>query len=50
MDGNPSVPDYDLQGTLELKTAEQIRAISDPLRTSILALLHERAATEGRDA
>jgi DNA-binding transcriptional ArsR family regulator len=45
MDGNPPVPDYDLQDTLELKTAQQIKAISDPLRTSILGLLHERAAT-----
>lgn len=38
-------PDYDLDDTLELTTAEQVRAISDPLRTTILSLLHERAAT-----
>jgi DNA-binding transcriptional ArsR family regulator len=42
---NPSVPDYDLLDTLELTTPAQVRAISDPLRTTILGLLHERAAT-----
>jgi DNA-binding transcriptional ArsR family regulator len=42
---NTSVPDYDLDETIELTTAEQVRAISDPLRTTILGLLHERAAT-----
>jgi DNA-binding transcriptional ArsR family regulator len=51
MSGNPpavenaAVPDYDLADTLELTTAEQVRAIGDPLRTTILGLLHERAAT-----
>lgn len=42
---NPPVPDYDLEDTVELTTAAQVRAISDPLRTTILGLLHERAAT-----
>lgn len=42
---NPPVPDYELDETVELTTAEQVRAISDPLRTTILGLLHERAAT-----
>jgi DNA-binding transcriptional ArsR family regulator len=42
---NTPVPDYDLDDTIELTTAEQVRAISDPLRTTILGLLHERAAT-----
>ena len=42
---NSPVPDYELQDELELTTAEQVRAISDPLRTTILGLLHERAAT-----
>jgi DNA-binding transcriptional ArsR family regulator len=42
---NRPVPDYELADTLELTTAEQVRAISDPLRTTILQLLHERAAT-----
>src|SRR4030088_771885 len=41
------VPDYELAETVELTTAEQVRAISDPLRTTILGLLHERAATVG---
>jgi DNA-binding transcriptional ArsR family regulator len=42
---NSPVPDYELEDTLELTTADQVRAISDPLRTTILGLLHERAAT-----
>ncbi|WBQ02829.1 ArsR/SmtB family transcription factor [Kribbella sp. CA-293567] len=45
MTSNPLVPDYELEDTIELTTAEQVKAISDPLRTSILQLLHERAAT-----
>ena len=43
--GNTQVPDYDLADTIELTTAEQVRAISHPLRTTILGLLHERAAS-----
>ncbi|MFI6828244.1 ArsR/SmtB family transcription factor [Kribbella sp. NPDC050241] len=42
---NSPVPDYELEDTIELTTADQVRAISDPLRTTILGLLHERAAT-----
>jgi DNA-binding transcriptional ArsR family regulator len=42
---NPPVPDYELADTLELTSPEQVRAISDGLRTTILGLLHERAAT-----
>jgi DNA-binding transcriptional ArsR family regulator len=42
---NTPVPDYELEDTIELTTAEQVRAISDPLRTTLLGLLHERAAT-----
>lgn len=42
---NPRVPDYELEDTIELTTAEQVKAVSDPLRTTILGLLHERAAT-----
>jgi DNA-binding transcriptional ArsR family regulator len=30
---------------MELTTAQQVRAISDPLRTTVLSLLHERAAS-----
>ena len=42
---NPPVPDYDLLDTLELTTPAQVRAVGDQLRTTILGLLHERAAT-----
>ena len=42
---NTPVPDYDLEETIELTTAQQVRAISDSLRTTILSLLHERAAS-----
>lgn len=42
---NSPVPDYDLEDTVELTTAEQVKAIGDALRTTILGLLHERAAT-----
>lgn len=45
MEDKPSAPDYELDDTLELTTAEQVKAIADPLRTTILGLLHERAAT-----
>lgn len=45
MEDKTATPDYDLDGTLELTTAEQVKAIGDPLRTTILGLLHERAAT-----
>ena len=39
------VPDYDLSDKLELTSSDQVRAIGNPLRTTILGLLHERAAT-----
>lgn len=45
MEINTPFPDYELEDTVELTTAEQVKAISDPLRTTILGLLHERAAT-----
>ncbi|MFI6477922.1 ArsR/SmtB family transcription factor [Nonomuraea sp. NPDC050663] len=45
MSSNPPVPDYDLAEVIELTTPAQVRAIGDPLRTTILGLLHERAAT-----
>jgi DNA-binding transcriptional ArsR family regulator len=45
MDSNPPIPDYDLQETQELTSADQVRAIAHPLRTTILGLLHERAAS-----
>jgi DNA-binding transcriptional ArsR family regulator len=40
-----SVPDYDLDDTIELSASAQVQAIGHPLRTTILGLLHERAAT-----
>jgi DNA-binding transcriptional ArsR family regulator len=40
-----SPPDYDLADRLALTEAAQVKALSHPLRTSILGLLHERAAT-----
>ena len=43
--GNPTPPDYDLADRLALTRPSQVRAISHPLRTSIIGLLHERAAT-----
>lgn len=39
------VPDYELEDSVELSAADQVRAISGPLRMTILGLLHERAAT-----
>ena len=47
MAGNPSPPDYALADRIALTEASQVRAISHPLRTTILGLLHERAATVG---
>jgi DNA-binding transcriptional ArsR family regulator len=45
MDVNPSPPDYDLADRIALTQPSQVRAISHPLRTTILGLLTERAAT-----
>lgn len=42
---NPSPPDYELADRIALTLPSQVRAISHPLRTTILGLLHERAAT-----
>jgi len=42
---NPSVPDYDLADRIALTEPSQVKAIGHPLRTTILGLLHERAAT-----
>ncbi len=44
-DKSSAVPDYDLVDKLELTMPAQVRAISHPLRTTILGLLHERAAS-----
>lgn len=45
MTSNPTPPDYELADRLALTTPEQVKAISHPLRTAVLGLLHERAAT-----
>ena len=45
MSSNARVPDYDLPDTVEVSTPVQLRAIADPLRTTILDLVLERAAT-----
>ncbi len=42
---NASPPDYDLADRIALTRPSQVRAIGHPLRTTILGLLHERAAT-----
>jgi DNA-binding transcriptional ArsR family regulator len=43
--GNPAPPDYSLADRIALTEPSQVKAISHPLRTTILGLLHERAAT-----
>ena len=45
MSSNKQVPDYDLSDTVEVSTPAQLRAIADPLRSTILDLVLERAAT-----
>ena len=42
---NSVPPDYDLADRLALTMPSQVKAIGHPLRTTILGLLHERAAT-----
>jgi DNA-binding transcriptional ArsR family regulator len=43
--GNTRPPDYDLADRIALTRPFQVKAIGHPLRTTILGLLHERAAT-----
>ena len=38
-------PDYELADRMVLTSPSQVKAIGHPLRTTILQLLHERAAT-----
>jgi DNA-binding transcriptional ArsR family regulator len=45
VNGNPSPSDYELADRIALTEPSQVKAISHPLRTTILGLLHERAAT-----
>ena len=42
---NLSRPDYELADRIALTTPAQVKAMGHPLRTTILGLLHERAAT-----
>jgi DNA-binding transcriptional ArsR family regulator len=43
--GNQQPPDYALADRIALTEPAQVRALSHPLRNTILSLLHERAAT-----
>lgn len=45
MSSDTGAPDYDLADTVEVSTPLQLRAIADPLRSTILDLVLERAAT-----
>jgi len=45
MEGKSVPPDYDLADRIALTEPSQVKAISHPLRTTLLGLLHERAAT-----
>ena len=45
MSRKPTHPDYDLADRIALTSPSQVKAIGHPLRTTILSLLHERAAT-----
>lgn len=45
MSSNTEIPDYDLADDLEVSTPAQLRAMADPLRSTLLDLLLERAAT-----
>jgi DNA-binding transcriptional ArsR family regulator len=45
MEGKSTPPDYDLADRIALTEPSQVKAIGHPLRTTLLGLLHERAAT-----
>jgi DNA-binding transcriptional ArsR family regulator len=45
MTGNSRPPDYELAERIALTQPSQVKAIGHPLRTTILGLLHERAAS-----
>jgi DNA-binding transcriptional ArsR family regulator len=47
MSRNQQPPDYELADRIALTLPSQVKALSHPVRTSILHLLHERAATVG---
>jgi len=45
MSVNEQIPDYDLDELVVVTASEQVRALADPLRSTLLGLLLERAAT-----
>ena len=45
MSVNEQIPDYGLEEMVVVTAPAQLRALADPLRTTLLDLLHERAAT-----
>ncbi|MGC3858802.1 ArsR/SmtB family transcription factor [Micromonospora chersina] len=45
MSVNQQIPDYDLDEMLVVTAPEQLRALADPLRATLLELVLERAAT-----
>ena len=45
MAGNQTPPDYELADRMALTTPAHVKALSHPMRNTILGLLHERAAT-----
>jgi DNA-binding transcriptional ArsR family regulator len=45
MSVNEQIPDYDLDEMVVVTAPEQLRALADPLRSNVLELLLERAAT-----
>ena len=45
MNDDTTPPDYDLVDRIALTTPSQVKALSHSVRTTILGLLHERAAT-----
>lgn len=42
---NSEIPDYELQDRIVVTTPSELRAMADPLRSTLLALVLERAAT-----
>lgn len=45
MSVNEQIPDYELDDLIVVTATEQLRALADPLRSSLLELVLERAAT-----
>lgn len=47
MSSNARIPDYDLEDLRVVTSPQELKAMADPLRTTILELVLERAATVG---